>query len=125
MKATAEKSPSHTRTNDRFFSKGDKGNFFGGRDRFFKPAEVQSKLTVGKPNDIYEKEADATADKVVQQLNSGESLAAKKDSVSVATSAIQPKCTKCHDNEKIQKLDEEEGGDELVQASLDVQNDRR
>ena len=35
-----------------------------------KRMEIQAKLNIGEPNDKYEKEADATASKVVQQINS-------------------------------------------------------
>src|SRR5882757_8902783 len=46
----------------------------GAGQGFFKPAAtgIQTKLTVGEPGDAYEKEADATADKVVQRLSAGE-----------------------------------------------------
>jgi uncharacterized protein DUF4157 len=44
-----------------FFKTGQPGGgFFGG---------IQAKLTVGQPNDVYEKEADSVADKVVQRLS--------------------------------------------------------
>jgi len=75
--------------NGPFFNKqkGD-GDFFASAkkdDRFFgsssdHAASVQTKLTVGKPNDPYEKEADSMADKVVQRL--------------------QRKCEKCEEEEK-------------------------
>ena len=42
-----------------------------GTDAFFQPATrpiIQTKLTVGQPNDKYEQEADTVADKVVQRL---------------------------------------------------------
>ena len=42
-----------------------------GTDAFFQPATrpiIQTKLTIGQPNDKYEQEADTVADKVVQRL---------------------------------------------------------
>jgi Domain of unknown function (DUF4157) len=44
---------------------------------FFKPARpgIQTKLTVGEPNDVYEKEADHTADQVVRGLNASPAAA--------------------------------------------------
>jgi hypothetical protein len=48
------------------------GPFFkkGAEQGFFKPAApgVQTKLTVGEPGDVYEKEADAMADQVVRRM---------------------------------------------------------
>ena len=63
MKTTAEKSSSSTAAsihamNSPFFGKGGGGDFFGG--------QVQAKLTVNKPGDKFEKEADTMADKVVK-----------------------------------------------------------
>jgi len=56
-----------------FFQKGGQPHFFtphSPKTTFFsnRSAPVQTKLTVGKPNDKYEKEADTVADKVVQRL---------------------------------------------------------
>jgi len=60
---------------------------------FFLP--VQPKLTVNNPNDEYEREADATADKVMRMSN---------DKVSSNTffqpAAIQRKCKHCEEEEK-------------------------
>jgi hypothetical protein len=52
---------------------------------------VQTKLNIGQPNDIYEQEADAMADKVVQRL-----AAPAKPSAPL----IQEKCTSCEEEEK-------------------------
>jgi hypothetical protein len=63
MKTTESKTPAVQAKQDTpFFGKERGRRFFG--SHFFQP-----KLTVGQPNDIYEKEADATADKVVQRLS--------------------------------------------------------
>jgi hypothetical protein len=56
-----------------FFQKGNGGNFFAkgdAQDSFFSAEAaslVQTKLTIGAPNDKYEKEADAMAEQVVQR----------------------------------------------------------
>ena len=56
-----------------FFTKQGQGNFFSKSNvattSFFSPATIQPKLTVGQSNDKYEVEADAMADKVIQQLS--------------------------------------------------------
>lgn len=65
-----------TKKNDPFFQKGKRQGFFGSVQKsgsFFSKGAVgkavQAKLTVGQPNDVYEKEADAVADKVVQRMS--------------------------------------------------------
>lgn len=93
-----------------FFGKNDsalaeKAHFFGPRkegNSFFNASSVQPKLTVGKPNDPYEREADAVADKVVQKM--GEKTAVQKKEAAPSISAlIQPKCNDCEKEEGIQK----------------------
>ena len=89
-----------------FFSKNGTDNFFGKADTeqpsfFNAPAGyavkgngmLQTKLTIGQPNDKYEKEADEMADKVVQRL---------------ADPSIQTKCAECEkeDEKKLQKKSE-------------------
>ena len=53
-----------------FFGK-EEGNdaFFGESDKAKAPFFVQRKLTIGKPDDHYEKQADQVADKVVQRMS--------------------------------------------------------
>lgn len=101
MKTTDSKAvsvaPVHT-TSRTFFSKEAACGFFsenGNKENtFFKPSSaysgsgnsiIQTKLTIGQPNDKYEKEADEMADKVVQRL---------------ADTSIQAKCTHCEEEEK-------------------------
>jgi peptidoglycan hydrolase-like protein with peptidoglycan-binding domain len=73
-----------------FFSKLNKS---GSResDKFFSP-----NLTIGEPNDKYEKEADSMADHVVNSSNN------------TSANAVQRKCEKCEEEEKVQKKKEEE-----------------
>src|SRR6185437_11967997 len=98
MKTRASKTPAgQAKKNNAFFGKGGKGAFFGAqaaREPFFgggADAEtVQTKLTVGEPNDVYEKEADATADKVVQRLSEDKG-------------AVQKKCADCEREKQVRK----------------------
>ncbi|HVU99488.1 MAG TPA: DUF4157 domain-containing protein [Puia sp.] len=89
MKTRATKTPAtQAKKNDPFFQKEGKGEFFGSqpakggffRGRTAGGGVVQPKLTVGQPNDGFEKEADAMADKVVQR-----------------------KCAECEKEEKVRK----------------------
>ena len=122
-----------------FFSKEAQGEsaFFGGEtaeaELFFSPRTLQPKLTIGKPNDKYEQQADAVADQVVAKLNSptpspptpkGSTIAAqtsngrntqtainnKQSAISnPSTPSVQAKCDHCEQEEKLQKKDEEIG----------------
>lgn len=88
MKSSAKNTESATSTNASFFQ-SDKGNgTFFAEDQassatFFAP--VQTKLTIGAPNDPYEQEADAMADRIV----GGEVTGAER--VSSAAPGIQQK----------------------------------
>lgn len=75
---------------------------------------VQAKLTIGQPNDKYEQEADAMADKVVQRLAAPDVQTKKENSIqakpvaSEITPFIQTKCAACDHEEKLQKKEEDE-----------------
>jgi hypothetical protein len=75
-----------------FFGSGSRGSFF--------PPSVQTKLSVNAPNDAYEQEADAVADKVVQ-LSRSEQAAVKP-----APAIIQQKCADCEKEEELQRKEE-------------------
>src|SRR4051812_48784527 len=64
---------------------------------FFKPF-IQAKLTINQPNDIYEQEADAMADKVMR-MNYDEPV---QIFFKPAISHIQKKCGQYEDEEKLQ-----------------------
>ena len=94
-----------------FFSKEGKESFFGQASNkessFFKPTSaysvggnsvLQTKLTIGQPNDKYEQEADEMADKVVQRMTNP---------------GIQTKCAHCEEEEKLQKKEVENLAQEL------------
>lgn len=84
---------------------------------------IQTKLTIGQPGDVYEKEADAMADKVVQRLSesktdvtnkNGNSVQAKPIApLSTITPFVQTKCASCEQEEKLQKMEEENEPDLL------------
>ena len=93
-----------------FFKKEGQNDFFtkpgNTTESFFSPATVQPKLKIGKPNDKYEVEADAVADKVVQRLN--HSSTAKQDkSSNLNIPAVQAKYAQSEDEEKLQKKEDE------------------
>lgn len=103
----------HQRRNAPFFKKQGQGNLFTKPNEptatFFSPTFIQPKLTIGQPDDEYEKEADAMANKVVQRIASPEVMM-KKDSTlqmkplaSAITPLVQKKCAHCEEEEKKQK----------------------
>jgi peptide methionine sulfoxide reductase MsrB len=57
----------------------------------------QPKLTINQPNDIYEKEADAMADKVMRMTGNENS---HQPFFKPAVSSIQRKCAHCEEEEK-------------------------
>ena len=75
---------------------------------FSKTPSIQAKLTIGRPNDKYEQEADAVADKVVQKLSEPKTIQRKQDSS--INHFIQPKCAEC-EKEELQKKEEENAGE--------------
>jgi len=91
---------------DAFFSDMNKANIqrspFHNEIPFFQPApqlksqsgvNIQAKLTIGQPNDKYEKEADATADEVVQRLKTN--VPPQAEAVESSKVSIQRKCNTC------------------------------
>lgn len=94
-----------------FFGREGESTFFSGRETgafandgsgttrpFFSPATIQPKLTIGRPGDRYEQEADSMADQVVQRIqtkkigNTGSTLLAGRN--------IQRKCAACEAEEQ-------------------------
>lgn len=110
-----------------FFRHGERSFFqrsIGMDQPFFHSNPVQRKLTIGQPNDKYEKEADAMADQVVQRLTMPEVLTKKETTVqakplaSAITPLVQAKCAHCEREEKLQQKED----DEMVQESpLEIQ----
>ena len=97
MKSAETKISAKTTKNQTpFFQRKGAGPFFGSEKKgapFF-----QAKLTVGQPNDVYEKEADAVAEKVVQRKPIFESEAEAPED-----GGIQRKCAGC-EGKKEEKL---------------------
>ncbi len=118
-----------------FFNKDGEGSFFSKSTEnttpFFKhntlPVKgkqvgIQPKLTIGKPNDKYEVEADAMADKVVQRLSESKSNSplegGKGDVFNYSgQGAVQTKCSTCEEKEKLQKKDD----NEVSESNIEVQ----
>jgi hypothetical protein len=106
-KSTASSPPS-------FFAKEERPSFFG--------QAAQAKLTVNQPNDPYEKEADAMADKTVQRMESSPWPIETKAATVVQQKAdasppspitpVQAKCASCEQEQDLQKKEEEPGSRE-------------
>ena len=124
------------RANQPFFSMEAAGSFFakssGNGASFFTPSSaysvndngvLQTKLNIGLPNDRYEKEADAMADKVVQRLAVPEPFTKKDTGIQTKPLAanitpwIQKRCASCEQEEQLQKKEEAEEQD-LVKNKL-------
>lgn len=99
-----------------FFNKGEKGASSAETEQpfFSKQGDlpIQTKLTIGQPNDRYEKEADTVADKVVQrmstnQANGSEHGVQAKNAAPVVNSFIQTKCEHCEKEKKLQTKEDE------------------
>jgi len=103
-----------------FFSKEGQGGFFSksaeNSNSFFGPTTMQPKLTIGQPNDKYEVEADAMADKVVPRLSSSENDNVGNSLSGNSVATIQSKFSESNEEEKLQKK-----GDEVIEKDLDLQ----
>ena len=78
---------------------------------FFAPI-FQPKLTVNQPNDIYEQEADKTAEKIMH-MPADENHFFKSSS-----SLLQRKCSECEKEEKLQMKSEEEVSSQTQAPSI-------
>lgn len=99
MKSTKNNNKS-TSNKSTSFSKNKDHSFFNPTP-FFGPQTIQPKLTVGAAGDKYEKEADAVADRVVNQINQPTSAASPI--ATPKTPTIQMKCSACNE-EHVQKM---------------------
>lgn len=76
-KSTARQPQQKQQADNTFFNK-ERGNaFFGETEAAKDPFFVQRKLSIGKPDDHYEKQADHIADKVVQRMGQSPAVQAK------------------------------------------------
>ncbi len=83
---------------------------------------VQAKLTVGAPDDPYEREGDATADRVMRmpQTDKRATPGTDKGATPAVTNFVQRKCQHCEEEEShLHKIQ-----DPFVQRSLEVSNDK-
>ena len=126
-KTTASQVQTQKEDNKPFFSAEGQGGVFDSATPFFSGAErpnghffsssapvVQAKLTVGAPDDPYEREADAMADKVVQRLAVSPPDGDRNDEIPPAPldqpSAVQRKCAACEQEEKEKIREKPENG---------------
>lgn len=103
-------------TKSTFFKKGSDTSLNTEAPFFIKTNTVQTKLTVGQPNDKYEQEADSMADKVVQRLTEPGIQKQPVQHTSL-TPFVQSKCAECEQEEKMQKKEEEK---EQQESSTDI-----
>lgn len=125
--AEAKTAATSAKRNNAFSSKESGDNFFAKdaqQDSFFSESfiehsPVQRKLTVGKADDPYEREADAMAGKVVQRLSNnnvnGIPVQRKTAHTNDGISVIQNKCSACEQEEKLQTKEDENKAEEAVQ----------
>lgn len=96
---THKNTTSNSHSSKPFFNKNGEGDFFSQVKEteapFFSPYPIQTKLTIGQPNDKYEQEADMTAEKVVRKLENPNSFL-----------PIQRKYEECEQEEKLKKKEE-------------------
>lgn len=91
----------HRRSLLRDVGEGHAGFDFGSISLFSgNENRVQTKLTIGKPGDRYEQEADSMADRVM----------------SMPDPNVQRKCAECKEEENLQRQPEEEEDKELIQS---------
>jgi len=94
-----------------FFSKMSDTVQTKSENAFFQP-----KLTIGQPNDKYEKEADAVADSVVNKANTQPAIQQKKISSIQRTTLSTPM-----EDEKLGTAEERMKKDKLIQEKPDIQ----
>lgn len=141
---------SNAKANQPFFAKEGDGLFFkeGKREAaFFKSSSLYSvngqgvlqtksaspagRLTIGQPNDKYEQEADAMADKVMQRMTTPGVLTKEDTTVQAKplTSSISPwvqaKCAHCEEEEKLQKKEKDDEALRKVQRKPIFESDAR
>ncbi len=103
MKETPKHSATNSHQHKPFFNTSGPEHFFGGQqagaEAFFANTGAQPKLEVGKKDDAFEKQADRTADKVVQKLSRPEAP---------AKPALQAKANAGKEEDKLQQKEKEE-----------------
>ncbi len=79
---------------------------------FFSPAAIQAKLQVNQPGDVYEQEADSMADKVMRMPGSASTF------FKPAAEQVQRKCSRCEEENKLQKKEAGGTGNHAFVTSL-------
>ncbi|NER12068.1 DUF4157 domain-containing protein [Leptobacterium flavescens] len=109
LKTTSTANHSIRMKQQSFFGKEGEGNFFSANKEsassFFDNNIIQTKLSIGQPDDKYELEADAMADKVVQRLSTENEIS--NTPIPSAVNVVQAKCNACEEEEKLQRKEEE------------------
>jgi hypothetical protein len=94
-------SPARSQPASQFFKRSNPTGFFSptndARSPFFGGFGIQPKLTIGQPEDKYEKEADAVADNIVQNQPSV-----------LASGTIMKKCEECVQEETVSTKEEDQ-----------------
>ncbi|SFD74093.1 protein of unknown function [Chitinophaga sp. CF118] len=111
-KSTARTAPKKDQQSDGnvFFDKERSNSFFGESETEPKPFFVQRKLSIGKPDDHYEKQADQVADKVVQRMSQSPSVQAKAATPAPTVTPVQPQALQMKE-----EISEEPAGEEKLQ----------
>ncbi len=122
---------SSAKNNIPFFNKESEQGFFHSsviEQPFFSKsinshAGIQAKLSINQPGDIYEKEADTMADKVVQRLGEPSGIQAQSfSSQNIISTFVQKKCAHCEEEEKLQEKENDDKKAESIQTKPIVEN---
>ena len=116
MKSIQSKNSTPANCNHSPFFKKESGNslFVKNEKPFFNASPIRAKLTVNQPNDPYEKEADAVADKVIQRLNNKSFPNTENNQAPFfrkSSEPIQRQCAACGKEEKLQKKEQDDEND--------------
>ncbi len=88
--------------------------------RLLRAREIQAKLTVNEPGDVYEQEADRIAESVMRMSNPGLRAPAAPFAGRPSVQSVQRMCTECEEEELHRKEteEEEEGTEEIKTRAL-------
>jgi hypothetical protein len=114
----SHKAPATSKKSGPFFQKGRGNGFFqpARPEGFFsggtvRSGVVQTKLSIGHPHDVYEKEADSVADRVIQRLSQGGGSHEKAPVVTPLGNAGIQECAACEKEERLERKEEDEIGE--------------
>jgi phage-related protein len=127
MKAAEAKTVASPAKKNTPSTKGSEDHFFAPdvqeRSFFNHTKPIQRKLTIGRADDPYEREADAVAGKVVQKLSNGENqngvpVQRKINGSHSESSLVLNRCASCGQEEKLQKEDTDNSTDSLQRKPI-------